>query len=119
MIQISRHDKKRGVVAVAKRLLELLTESMFYVLLALLGGEKCGTEISAFIEEKTRGAVPMGPGTLYTILGRFLEEGYIRETYTAGRRKGYELTDQGRAAYDRELDRLRRCVHDAESEVRR
>lgn len=42
----------------AKRPLELLTESMFYVLLALLGGEKCGTEISAFIEEKTRGAVP-------------------------------------------------------------
>ena len=105
------------MVSLAKRPLELLTESMFYVLMALTGGGKCGTEISAFIEQKTAGAVPMGPGTLYTILGRFLEEGYIRETYTAGRRRGYELTERGRAAYNRELERLRRCIHDAESGV--
>lgn len=103
----------------AKRPLELLTESMFYVLMALTGGEKCGTEISAYIEEKAAGAVPMGPGTLYTILGRFLEGGLIQETYTAGRRKGYALTEQGRAAYGRELARLRRCVHDAETEPHR
>lgn len=101
----------------AKRPLELLTESMFYVLMALTGGGKCGTEISAFIERKTRGAVPMGPGTLYTILGRFLEEGFIEETYTAGRRRGYAITELGRAAYDRELARLRRCVADGESEA--
>lgn len=48
----------------AKRPLELLTESMFYVLMALAGGEKCGMEISAFLEQKSRGAVPMGPGMI-------------------------------------------------------
>ncbi len=38
------------VISMAKRPLELLTESMFYVLMALTEGKKCGTEVSAYIE---------------------------------------------------------------------
>ena len=100
----------------AKKPLEVLTESMFYILMALCHGEMCGTDIAAFIDRKTGGAVPMGPGTLYTLLGRFQEAGLIEETDTFGRRRDYRLTERGRQAYEQELERLRRCVRDAESE---
>ena len=49
--------------------LRVLTESMFYVLLSLLRQERCGTEIVEFVDNTTAGRVPLGPGTLYTILG--------------------------------------------------
>ena len=103
----------------AKKPLEVLTESMFYLLMALDREERCGAEIAAYIERKTRGRVAMGPGTLYALLGRFLEEGLIEETNGApGRRRSYRLTERGRRMYGQELERLRQCVADAESEAR-
>ena len=103
----------------AKQPLEILTESMFYVLMALRHQERCGVEIAAFVEEKTGGTVSMGPGTLYTILGRFQEVGFIREGQYRNRRRTYRLTEEGLARYRRELERLRRCVADGESEERK
>ena len=100
----------------AKQPLEILTESMFYVLMALRRQERCGAEIAAFVEEKTGGDVSMGPGTLYTLLGRFQKAGLIEEGRTRGHRRTYRLTEDGLARYRRELARLRRCVADAESE---
>lgn len=64
-----------------------LTEAMFYVLMALRRGELCGTEIAAWHGAVYGGRVRLGPGTLYTILGRFLEEGFIQETSVQGRRR--------------------------------
>lgn len=52
----------------AKKVLEILTETMFYVLMSFLRQERCGIEIAEFVEQKTAGRVRMGPGTLYTIL---------------------------------------------------
>ena len=54
-----------------KQALESLTESMFYLLMALTQGERCGTEITAFAAEITAGRVKIGPATLYTLLGKF------------------------------------------------
>ena len=103
----------------AKKPLEVLSESMFYLLMALDRAERCGMEIAAFIDRKTGGRVAMGPGTLYALLGRFLEEGLIQETEGApGRRRSYRLTERGRRMYGQELERLRQCVADAESEAR-
>ena len=76
-----------------------LTEAMFYVLMALRRGELCGTEIAAWTERCTEGRVRLGPGTLYTILGRFLEEGFIQETSVQGRQRNYRLTEKGQRAY--------------------
>ena len=98
-----------------KKALDAMTESMFYTLLALVWGPKCGIEIAAFAEKLTRGRVQLGPGTLYTILSRFLEVGYLRETSTEGRKRTYALTEAGRAAYVSELGRLRQCLRDAEA----
>ena len=103
----------------SRKALGVLTETMFYVLMAFLRQERCGTEVAEFVEGRTRGRVRMGPGTLYTILGKFQEEGLIQETAVEGRKRTYRLTDQGRALYQEEVARLRACVADAESEEER
>ena len=102
----------------AREPLKVLTESMFYVLLSLLRQERCGTEIVQYVDDATAGRVPLGPGTLYTILAKFEEVGLIRETAVEGRKRTYVLTDEGRARYEEELVRLRSCLADAEEERR-
>ena len=99
----------------SKKALEGMTESMFYTLLALVWGPKCGIEIAAFTEKLTKGRVQLGPGTLYTILSRFLDSGYLWEVAVEGRKRTYALTEEGRLAYGSELGRLRQCLRDAET----
>ena len=93
-----------------------LTEPMFYVLLSFLRRDMCGTEITEFVERKTRGRVKLGPGTLYTLLGKFQDEKLIQETEVDGRKRTYRITSKGRAVYQEEVDRLRSCLMDAEEE---
>ena len=68
------------------------------------------------VEQMTGGRLILGPGTLYTILGRFLEEGFIQETSVQGRQRNYRLTEKGQRAYRNERLRLRLCLADAERE---
>ena len=100
----------------AREPLKVLTESMFYVLLSLLRQERCGTEIVRYVDDATAGRVPLGPGTLYTILAKFQEEGLIREAAVEGWKRTYAITDRGRALFRQELSRLRLCVADGERE---
>ena len=88
---------------------------MFYVLLSLLRQERCGTEIMQFTDDTTAGRVILGPGTLYTILGKLTDEQMIRETAVDGRRRTYETTEAGDRLYDNEVARLRRCLRDADA----
>ena len=74
-----------------KQALESLTESMFYLLMALTQGERCGTEITAFAAEITAGRVKIGPATLYTLLGKFEKEGLIAETSVLGCKRYYQI----------------------------
>lgn len=92
--------------------MENLTESMFYVLMALKHGDMCGTDIADFIDERTGGRIQIGPATLYTVLGKFEKEKYIRETSVEGRKRTYRITEKGSAAFESEMLRLRRCVED-------
>lgn len=100
----------------AKKAFEGLTETMFYVLMAFLKRSMCGTEAVDFVERKTRGRVRIGPGTLYTILGRFEREKLVREVCVEGRRRTYAITEKGRQIYLEELERIRQCVLDGDSE---
>ncbi len=93
--------------------IEVVSESMFYTLMALLYKESSGAEIASAVENLTHGRVKLGPATLYTILGRFEEEQVITETRTEGRKRFYRLTDKGRGLYNAELERLNICVADA------
>ena len=99
----------------ARAKFQTLTEQMFYVLLCLRH-ERCGTDIMDRVRLLTRGRVAVGPGTLYTLLGKFQEEKLIQETQVDGRRRTYRLTERGRAVYREELERLRACLADAEEE---
>ena len=97
-----------------KKAMEILTESMFYVLMALSRVPMCGIDIAAWITERTKGRVSLGPATLYTVLGKFEKEGYIAETEVEGRKRTYRITAKGLTAYRTELDRLRACIADAD-----
>ena len=43
--------------------------------------------------KSTRDRVRLGPGTLYTILAKFEEEGFLQETAVEGRKRTYQLTE--------------------------
>ena len=99
-----------------KHALQTLTETMFYILMALEKKPMCGIDASLYIEEKTRGRIKLGPATLYTILGKFEKEKYIEEIRVEGRKRTYRITERGKNAYQEELKRLEQCVSDAHSE---
>ena len=102
-----------------KKSMENLTESMLYVLMAFHCRPMCGIEVAAFLDTLTKGRVQMGPATLYTILGKFEKEHYIREIEVDGRRRTYLITEKGAGAYHSELKRLQFCVADALAEQQR
>ena len=89
-----------------------LTEPMYYVLMSFLDREMCGTQITEFVEKKTAGRVKLGPGTLYTLLAKFQDEGLIAAISVNGRKRTYQITDKGRESFLEELTRLRSCVND-------
>ena len=98
-----------------RRPLENLTESMFYVLLALKTRPMCGMEIAAFLVRATNGRLRIGPATLYTVLSKFEEVKYIEEIAVEGRKRTYRITSRGMDAYNAELGRLTACLRDAEA----
>ena len=98
-----------------RRAFEGLTETMFYVLMALQRQPLCGADIAQWVSERTEKRIILGPGTLYTILGKLTDEQMIRETAVEGRRRTYETTEAGNRLYDNEVARLRRCLRDADA----
>lgn len=93
-----------------------LTESMYYILLAL--HEPChGYGISQRTEELTGGRVRLGPGTLYGALQTLLARGWIKvasEQEDSRKKKVYTLTDEGRRVFREELSRLEEAIENAE-----
>lgn len=97
-----------------KKAMEMLTESMFYVLMAMKTGPMCGIDIAEYVSKRTGGRVQIGPATLYTIMGKFEKEAYIQQIRVEGRKRTYEITVKGMQAYNEEVKRLKMCVLDAE-----
>ena len=92
-----------------------MSEAMYYILLALLHPVH-GYGVMQRVRELSGGRLVLGPGTLYTILGKFVEERLIEETAVEGRKRTYRITERGRALYRQELSRLKLCVADGERE---
>ena len=95
----------------AREKFQTLTEQMFYILLCLQR-EQCGADIMERVRRMTGDRVVIGPGTLYSLLESFSEEGFIRETRCEGRKRSYVITPKGRERLEQETERLRRQVED-------
>jgi DNA-binding PadR family transcriptional regulator len=97
----------------AREQFQNLTEPMYYILISLLE-ERCGVDIMQAVEEISKGRVRVGPGTLYTLLGKFEKEYMIRETEVQGRKRSYIITDKGKEILLEEYRRLITMVSDGE-----
>jgi DNA-binding PadR family transcriptional regulator len=73
-----------------------------YVLLKLIADKPShGYELIKDIEDRLGGAYSPSPGVVYPTLTLLEELGYIRAMQSEGARKAYEITDEGRAALEK------------------
>lgn len=93
--------------------LQPMTEAMYYILLSLENPVH-GYGMMQRIRELSHDRVKMGPGTLYGVLTRMRNDGWIEQVNSEGdsRRKTYLLTDLGRQELKREYQRLKMLVSD-------
>lgn len=94
-----------------RKALHTLSEPMYYVLLALTK-ERYGAEIMNAVKEISGSRVTIGPGTLYTMLDKFVQNGLIRRTDATLGTKRYIITENGKAALQEEYERLSRLLND-------
>lgn len=94
-----------------------LTPAVFHVLLSLADGEKHGYVISKEIARRTDNEVRLSAGTLYGIIKRLLEDGFIEESddrpnfsLDDQRRRYYRLTKLGYALAEAEAERMERVL---------
>jgi DNA-binding PadR family transcriptional regulator len=94
-----------------------LSRPAFLILLALANESGHGLGIIDRVERATRGAVKLGPGTLYGALHGLVEAGFIRETadrpdpaHDDPRRRYYRLTPKGERALKADAEKLRVLV---------
>jgi DNA-binding PadR family transcriptional regulator len=99
-----------------------LTPAVFYILLAVVDGEKHGYAIMQEVNRDTEGQVRMGPGTLYGTIKRLIGGGLIEETderpdptLDDERRRYYRLTEYGRKVAIAEAHRLAALVDRAQT----
>ena len=90
-----------------------LTEVTYYILLALYQ-PRHGYAVMQFIESETGGRLSLGAGTLYGALTALEEKGWIVRCGGEGRKKEYQITEQGKEAAQQELRRLQTLVKTAE-----
>lgn len=88
-----------------------MTEAMYYILLALYHPGH-GYAMMQRIRELSGGRLVMGPGTLYGVLSRMRQTGWITLDGDDGRRKTYRITELGRRELLKEYCRLQRLVED-------
>ena len=107
------------------QLLAALTAAEFQVLVALADGEKHGYAIGKEIAARTDGQVQLGAATLYTVIKRLLENGFIDEKAARPdpelddeRRRYYRLTARGRKAAEGEALRLETTAKQARAKLR-
>lgn len=95
----------------AREQFQNLTEPMYYILLSLME-ERCGVDIMDTVSIISKERVKVGPGTLYTLLGKFEKEKLIEETSVNGRKRSYIITEKGRDMVLGEYKRLKTLIED-------
>jgi DNA-binding PadR family transcriptional regulator len=92
---------------------------VLHIMLALAEGVRHGYAIKQAVENRTDGAIRLGPGTLYEAIQRLEEGGLIEETAAPStepangqeaQRRYYRLTDRGWASLRKDLKALGQLV---------
>lgn len=99
---------KRGE-KMARKEFETLTPQMFYILLSLYE-PICGLEIMEKVNEMTEGDVRVGAGTLYALLPRFENIGYIQLLKEENKRKIYIITQKGKERLELEKEKMQKQI---------
>ena len=88
-----------------------LTETVYYVLLALLKPAH-GYLIMQKVEELSDGQVRMAAGTLYGALETLLRRSFVKPVQTDdSRRKVYVITDEGKRILRLDCQRMSHMIH--------
>jgi DNA-binding PadR family transcriptional regulator len=102
-----------------------ITPAEFQVLVSLADGEKHGYAIGKEVALRTDGQVQLRAATLYTVIKRLLENGFIDESLARPdpavddeRRRYYRLTARGRKAAEEEAVRMETTVKQARAKLR-
>lgn len=103
-------ERKEGVMEIA------LTEAVYYILLSL-EQPMHGYGIMQNTERLSGGRLRLAAGTLYGALATLLERHWIEGLGDGGsnRKKEYQITDAGRQAVLKEMERLRELLHNGET----
>ena len=96
----------------------VLTESTFYILLALYH-PRHGYGIMQQVEELSKGRVKLAAGTLYGALNSMVEKKWIIQlpVEDGSRKKNYQITETGMQVLLNEIERLRELVRNGDSVV--
>lgn len=89
-----------------------LTEAVFYILLAVRKPNH-GYGIIQEVEHLTDGRVVLGAGTLYGAINSLLKKQWISlysEDKNSRKKKEYLITEQGRLAFNSEVNRLKQLI---------
>jgi DNA-binding PadR family transcriptional regulator len=92
-----------------------LTEAVFYILLSL-HEPMHGYALMQNINRLTEGRVVLGPGTLYGAINALVQKRWIIAISAVQdtRKKEYTITDDGRYAFQKEIDRLKELLRNGE-----
>ena len=98
-----------------------LTEATYLILLSLVPAPKHGYAIMKDVQSLSEGRVTLSTGTLYGVIKRLLEQGWIErvdegdqareaEQHPGRSRKSYTLTRMGKMVLNTETNRLQTLV---------
>ena len=111
-ISKSKRTGDRKLEQIIKKYIPM-TETTYYTLLALKE-ERHGYAIMQFVRELTENRIHMGTGTLYTMLGRLVEDALIEVVSNENGKTVYRLTPLGDEILKMELERLRKQLRNGE-----
>lgn len=95
-----------------------LTEATYYIMLTLVEPLH-GYAVMQKVEEVSRGAVRVGPGTLYGVFTTLEKEGLIVKVSEQDRRKSYTLTPKGKSVLVSQIERLELMSNNGEAVLKR
>ncbi len=88
-----------------------MTETIYYTLLAVIS-PRHGYAIMQYVSELTDSRITLGTGTLYTMVGRLVNDGIIENVPNEQGKKTYIIADVGMELLKIETNRIEKQLND-------